>query len=73
MAEMTIRHHMILDMIETCDGAEVAKDSWSVVEDLVSAGVVRWTSGPRGPNQEWRRAELVPRRAGADPQQLQSK
>ncbi len=47
-----------LEVITNCDGAEVPREAWPVVEKLVEIGLVSLGSA-RGPGADWRRAELV--------------
>ena len=47
-----------LEAISSCDGAEVPRAAWPIVEKLVARGLVTLGS-PRGPGGDWRRAELV--------------
>jgi len=47
-----------LDCIKECDGAEVHRDEWPIVQTLVDAGLVDFGPG-RGPGPgDWRRAVL---------------
>jgi hypothetical protein len=46
-----------LEIITDCDGAEVPKEWWEEVEELVRAGLVDFGSA-RGPCRRWRRAVL---------------
>ena len=47
-----------LDVITKCDGAEVQRAAWEIVEELVEAGLVSLGSA-RGPGADWKRAELT--------------
>ena len=49
-----------LDCIIKCDGAEVPEEDWSVVKELVDAGLVHLGSA-RGSGKMWKRATLVNR------------
>ena len=46
-----------LDCIKECDGAEVHRDDWETVGELVDLGLVDLGSA-RGPGGDWRRAVL---------------
>jgi hypothetical protein len=45
-----------LEEINMCDGAEVQKAAWPIVQRLVDRGLVRWEGGARGPANQWKRA-----------------
>lgn len=49
----------LLEGIKASDGAEIHRDDWPIAEALVARrGLIRL--GPaRGPNRDWRRAEVV--------------
>lgn len=46
------------DLIVECDGAEVPRHAWLLVEELAKEGKVTLGSH-RGPNSDWRRAEPI--------------
>lgn len=55
---MTLRAKELLDEILECEGAEVYEYDWPYAEELVRTNFI--TLGPaRGPDNAWRRAELV--------------
>lgn len=45
-----------LDVINSCDGAEVPKDSWPIVMELLVEGKIAHLGHARGPGKQWRRA-----------------
>ena len=49
----------ILQMIKDCDGAEIHKDDWPILDELRNEGYIL-VGGARGPGNAFKRATLKP-------------
>lgn len=56
--EIELMKKELLEGISMCDGYEVPRLLWPIAEVLEKEGIIT-LGGARGPNRDWRRAELV--------------
>lgn len=52
-----------LDALRACDGFEVPREAWKIVQGLVDDGLAEWRSRPRGPRGNFRRAVPIEKEA----------
>jgi hypothetical protein len=45
--------------VKECDGMEIHRDEWAEVDKLVEKGILKWVSGARGPNKDFKRVGLA--------------